>query len=219
MGRVGLPKVVTTATSVCADLEDKQQQAENKDQQQADNQREGIAFHGNYLVLGGGTVRSSRLCGDLILQVEREDIVGVGGEQNVFARVGGGAGEGLQIGPLGIDRRRGLKGGNLVGEQGGLGQRADFARGSLGVGLVQDAGGLRPGQRVGPDVVRAGRQDLRLLGLDGRDDLFVVRRDFHRRMQVLQANGDDPGAQPVLVGRRLDAVGRALAPPPAGPAT
>ena len=142
----------------------------------------------------------------------------VGGQQNVFARVGGGAGKGLQIGPLRIDRRRGLKGGNLVGKEGGLGQRADLARRALGVGLVQNAGGLRPGQRVGANVVGPGGQDLGLLRLDGRDDLFVIRRDFDRRMQVLQVDGDDPGAQLVLVGRRLDAVCEQSAPPPGGPA-
>ena len=62
MGRVGLPKVVTTATSDGADLEDEQQQAEDNDQQQADNESQWIAFHGDYLVLGAGTFRLSRLC-------------------------------------------------------------------------------------------------------------------------------------------------------------
>ena len=38
------------------------------------------------------------------------------------------------------------------------------------------------------------------------DDFLVFRRDFDRRMQVLQADGQDLRAQLVPVGRRLDAV-------------
>ena len=45
-----------------ADLEDEQQQAEDQDQQQADDEGQWIAFHGNYLGLGAGTLRLSRLC-------------------------------------------------------------------------------------------------------------------------------------------------------------
>jgi len=33
--------------------------------------------------------------------------------------------------------------------------------------------------------------DFGLLGMDGADHLFVVRRDLHRRMEILQAGGND----------------------------
>src|ERR1035438_1014303 len=83
------------------------------------------------------------------LQVKREDIVRVGSEQNVFARISGGPDEGLQIGPLRIDRSGSFKGGNLVGKEGRLGQRADLSRSSLRAGLIDNAHRLCPGQRIG----------------------------------------------------------------------
>src|SRR5215471_13639905 len=123
---------------------------------------------------------------DFVLEVEANDVVGVGGQQNVFAGVGSSAGEGLEVRALGINRGGGLEGWDLIGEQGGLSGGGDHAAQALRFGFVDRAGGLCFRKGVSPNIIGSSRQNFGQPRLGSGDDLFVIRGHFHRRVEVLQ---------------------------------
>ncbi len=51
--------------------------------------------------------RIQKIFADLVFQVENHHVVRVGGEQNIFTRIAGCIGEGLEISTLAIDGGRG----------------------------------------------------------------------------------------------------------------
>src|SRR5271165_2262492 len=57
---------------------------------------------------------------DLVLEIEDEDVRGVGCEYYVFARVGHGSGKALEICAVRVNRRRGKKGRHLICKEGGF---------------------------------------------------------------------------------------------------
>jgi len=84
MGRVGSPKVVTTATSVWRTWKVNSSSAKIKISTGADDEGEKITFHGDFEVLGGVAA-----CGEfleivrinLLLQIVGDHILRVSGEQ------------------------------------------------------------------------------------------------------------------------------------------
>ena len=125
--------------------------------------------------------------------------------------------EGLQIGAFQINRGRGQIRRNLVGEQGGARQGVHFPALAVGSRFGNDLERLGFGQRVRPDGVRLGVENVGFPGMDGRHHLFIIRRDFHRRMNVLQPDKNDVRAHFVAVRLGLDAFAQSVAPLPARP--
>ncbi len=66
------------------------------------------------------------------------------------------------------------------------------------------------GQRVGPDGTGPRRKNGGFLRVQCRHNFFIIRRHFHRRMDVLQADENDVRAQLMAVRLGLDAVAQDL---------
>ena len=82
------------------------------DQHAADDEGQEIPFHGFNYFLGGGDGAANFVKIVFIqppLQIERDDVRGVGGQDEILGRLGRGGGERLQIGALAIHGRRGVE--------------------------------------------------------------------------------------------------------------
>ena len=70
-----------------ADLKDKQQQADDEDQQDANRKDEGVSFHGKLFLFGRRHLQIQDVAGDGLLQIEYDHIMRVGGQHDVLARI------------------------------------------------------------------------------------------------------------------------------------
>src|SRR3974377_170215 len=110
MLREYLPKVVTTATSVCRTWKVKSIRAKISTRTAPVTILIGFRFIDEKLLkkllLGGFAPEPAQhIWGDFILQVQPDGILGIGGDDDIFAGGADGAGEGLQKGALRVDFR------------------------------------------------------------------------------------------------------------------
>src|SRR5260221_14301551 len=103
MSAVGLPKVVTTATSDWRTWKTKSSKAKIKISTAPMMMVKRFRLMGSMFV----HVQVQKVFADLVFQVENHHVLRVRDEQDVFARVGRGSGERLEIRALLIDGRRG----------------------------------------------------------------------------------------------------------------
>ena len=163
-----------------------------------------VTFHGDELLGDEGTFkfkRSSRILSSRSKITTSWVFV----TSKMYLRASGrGVGERLEIRALPVNRRRGLERRNLVREQRRVRKRRNREPLPRRIGHIGGRERLRAGQRIGADGLGLGVKNFGQLRLLRADDFFVIARDLHRRMNVLQADENDFCAEVILIRRGLD---------------